>query len=257
MEIINMSQFLLRIYGDSLSLPRHSEGVTYKKSWPELLKNGFHQKGSGTEVSLYNRSFSDATSERILQTYRSDSFYFGRPGGDIVIFQCGVVDCAPRPIPQRLRNIISKLPNVMRVPIVRFIHVRRALLQSCGFTWRIVKPDPFLNAITTTLKMMAEDFPRVYVINIAPTTSGIEEHSPGFSSSILMYNELIAQAVTTVAKRNITLLNVHEKICHLPDGVETAILKSDGHHLTLAGHKLYADAILEAEHNVDNVLHIR
>jgi hypothetical protein len=129
-------KFLIRIYGDSLSLPRVSEGVYYLDSYPELLAKRIKELHPGTTVHLYNRSLGGAKILQIENLYREDSFFFGRNGGDIMVLQCGIVDCAPRPIPDKVRSAISKAPEFFKSPIIHLLHAWRRRILNTGFVWR-------------------------------------------------------------------------------------------------------------------------
>ena len=56
-------RFLIRVYGDSLSLPRVSERVAYYQTYPEMLAAAWRQSLPDAEVHLYNRSFSGASAK--------------------------------------------------------------------------------------------------------------------------------------------------------------------------------------------------
>jgi hypothetical protein len=240
-------KILIRLYGDSVSMPREAEGVRYFECYGELLASGLRRISSGTEVYLYNRSFSGPKITDIYETCRSDRYFFGAAGNDIAILQCGIVDCAPRPIPPKVRSIIARLPVVARDLIVSFIHRHRALMLRSGLIWRVTPPQVFLDAMIETLKLMAPVFSRVYVVNIAPTTPATEAHSPGFSESIDHYNTLIKHALAAVAAPNANLIDVHDRILSLSQPVDRFISQIDGHHITVGAHQLYADLILEHE----------
>jgi hypothetical protein len=239
--------FLVRVYGDSLSLPRQSEGVHHSQTYPELLVAALKHQAPEAEITIYNRSYSDANDVRLSETYRSDAFYFGRPGGDIAILQCGIVDCAPRPLPSKVRSIVSRLPAPIRDRIVSFIHANRASMLRSGLIWRVTPPKLFLDTFTATLKLAAPDFSRIYVINIAPTTPATEARSPGLSESIRHYNSLIAEAVCAAAATNMSVIDVHKIISSQPGEIEDFVSRIDGHHISAAAHRLYADAILAHE----------
>src|SRR4051812_21359935 len=86
------------VYGDSLGMPRASDGISYDRTYAELLRETCEDLIPGMQVDLYNRSRSAGTVVSLCDAYREDMIYFGRPGG-VLIVQCGVCDCAPRPVP--------------------------------------------------------------------------------------------------------------------------------------------------------------
>ena len=120
------------------------------------------------------------------------------------------------------------------------------MLQS-GLIWRVTPPKLFLETLTATLKLAALDFSRIYVINIAPTTAATEARSPGLSESINQYNTLIETAVRAVAAPNMRVIDVHKLISSASGQIEDFVSPVDGHHISAAAHRLYADAILACE----------
>lgn len=240
-------RFLVRVYGDSLSMPRHSEGVRYFETYPFLIETARRAQFPGERVTTYYRAFADASSERLLTTYRSDAFYFGPLAGDVGILQCGIVDCAPRPLPPKVRSVVSRLPEGLRRSIVSGVHRNRAKMLRAGLLWRVTPPDIFLNSMKALVKEMSETFLRVYVINIAPTTEATEARSPGLSESIGKYNELVRIAVSAAAEPNTKLIDVYRLVSSSPDPMEQFVSSTDGHHILAKAHRVYADAILDHE----------
>jgi lysophospholipase L1-like esterase len=115
-----------------------------------------------------------------------------------------------------------------------------------GF-WRNIKPERFAAVYRQLLTKAVPEFDRVYAINIAPTNTAMEEHSPGLSKSIQIYNQLIKQAAESADASNLHLIDVHAAISAGKEGTDHYIIKSDGHHITQAGHDLYASLILACE----------
>jgi hypothetical protein len=236
---------LIRVYGDSLSMPRSFIGVPFRKTYAEQVSQACEEIWAA-RVYLYNRARFDATIAMVAEDYRRDSINFGNPGGRILIVQCGVCDCAPRPIPPRLRAAINHVPGPLRSKIVDGLHRNRAQIQRFRL-WRNTSPDEFTAKYHQLLTQASAEFERVYAINIAPTNAAIEAHSPGFSASIVMYNALIEQAVTSVQRPNIELVDVYHAILDRPESINHYIVEADGHHITASGHDLYARLIIEKE----------
>lgn len=235
-----MSQLLLRIYGDSLSLPRASVGIGYRDTYPELVLA--RCRSLNTPVALYNRSDGGAAVTDLQARFVADSGYFGESADDVAIIQAGIVDCAPRPIPYWLRQQISKLPGHARAPIIRVLHHNRARFIRAGRTWRRTTPTVFGRTMRTWVHDAAQRCAHVYVINIMPTFDAIERHSPGFNKSVSLYNGLIADAVAG-SGAHVTLVDVHAHTLAAPDGLDRWVHPGDGHHLTVAGHQMYADQL--------------
>jgi hypothetical protein len=248
---INRESFILiRVYGDSLGMPREFDAIPFYCTYTEILKQKLELIRSGKQICLYNRSNGGWSIKSLWAHYQSDSTYF-RPGkGDVLIIQCGIVDCAPRPVPSFLRRIISLLPKRINYAVAELLHNYRPNILRSGFSWRHCMPQEFKSILIKWLTTAKEDFDRVYVVNIAPTNEAIEAHSPGLTSSIKLFNKLIFKSIKSVAAKNVYLMDVHEAISHSASGISMFINEKDGHHITLEGHKLYAQMIAtnEAEH---------
>lgn len=221
--------------------------MPYDRVYAELLADMLQSASPDRRVYVYNRSFSGATITSIGETCHSDSFFFGSSGNDVMILQCGIVDCAPRPLPGKVRSLLSRLPEKQRNKVVRFIHRNRARILSSGLSWKITPPQKFAAELKALLAKVSREFSRVYVINIAPTTPETDAHSPGLSGSLVEYNAILQDTVERLALSNVTLIDVHRRIESEPEGISRFISQIDGHHITPAAHQLYADAILEYE----------
>ncbi len=242
------TNFLIRVYGDSLSLPRSPNGIHFIDTYAELVKNECGVIWDSKEIHLYNRSRGGGNVVRLFSEYKDDCYYFGAPhGGDICIIQCGICDCAPRPLPEPLRDCVGRMPAFLRDRIINVLHRYRAPIMQSGISFRQVPPELFSKVYQEWLASAVVNFSRVYVFNIAPTTDRTETHSPGFSASIKLYNGLIQEAVSLCSKANLFLLDVNSAILARRNGIAECVNSDDGHHITVAGHDLYARLLLERE----------
>lgn len=234
---------LLRVYGDSLSLPRPADGIGYGDVYPELIRDALEAAG-GVRVSLWNRSRGGAPVSDLFQAYIHDSGYFPADVGSIVVIQCGIVDCAPRPIPPSVRERISRLPVALRWVVAKFLHFSRPILLRLGFRWRATELEVFAGVLSAWLHKASSGATRVYVINIAPTPANVDAHSPGLADSIVAYNRVIND---TAVRNGATVVDVFAAIADDKEEPATYVNPVDGHHITPRGHRLYADLILAAE----------
>jgi lysophospholipase L1-like esterase len=239
-------RLLVRVYGDSLSLPRFSDGIMCYQTYPELFCESLRISEPEILISLYNRSKQAATAPALAADCQQDYSYFGPTESQIIIIQCGICDCAPRPLPPWIRRQLAKLPTLFSAPIVRFLHNNRSRLLKRGCSWCEVAPETFRSVMRQWLTHVVPAAERVLVINIAPTLSHTEEHSPGLSASIQAYNRLIAEAVSSVPAPNVDLIDTYREILTCPGGVESCINSKDGHHITAAGHRLYSRLLVSA-----------
>ncbi len=243
--------FLIHVYGDSLSLPRNADGVPFNLTYPELLKDKCQEKYTNKKVYLYNWSRGDATIETVNKEFKRESFYFTRIS-NVLIIQVGVCDCAPRPIPERLKRYIGATAPFMKRRLISFIHNNRAKIQRVGIKWQYVRPEIFSPTYNEFITDALKEFERIYIINIAPTTPKIEKHSPGFQASINMYNQLIAAEIKKIDQPNVYLIDINKLISSQAEPIENFINEKDGHHITVASHKLYTEAIWEIEKKIQD-----
>lgn len=232
---------LIRVYGDSLGMPRLGDQIPYHATYAELLSEECRRLYPGKEVHLYNRSRGAGTVRSLIADYLQDTSYFGTGETDILVIQCGICDCAPRPIPPAARTAVGKLPGPLRKTVIAGLHNNRSWLVRLGPPWREVRASSFLKTYKYWLQQAAGQCGQVFAINIAPTTNEIESHSPGLQKSIELYNRLIAQAVQEAEATNVVLVDAYGAI-HA-SGSAQYVNQEDGHHLTLRGHELYGDLL--------------
>ncbi len=238
------SDVLIRIYGDSLSLPRAFDGIGYAQTYAELVRRQLGDRLAPSNVGLYNRSSGGDSIDGLYARYLHDCSYFGPNSNQLLVIQCGIVDCAPRPVPRGVRWLISRLPGPLRVPIVRLIHRARPYLLSAGISWRFTSGRRFSSVLSRWLAHAIEQGAHVYVVNIAPTVPAVDDHSPGFAESIIEYNDRIARAVATARSSSLHLIDVYGAITDSGD-LARYVNNADGHHITGEGHELYARLILQ------------
>jgi len=234
---------LIRVYGDSLSLPRASDGIAYDDTYPEIVRRQL-AIWAETPIALYNRSYGGATIADLKRVCDYDSTYFGDID-EIVILQLGIVDCAPRPLGPTLRYFVGRLPYRIKHKTIRFLHNNRAKILRAGLGSRFTSPTTFEKLYREWLRTICQRRSVVYILNIAPTLPHIEEHSPGLMASIRLYNATISTLVSEIPANRPILIDVHEAIMSL--GAARCIHPDDGHHITSTGHRLYADLILAEE----------
>lgn len=236
-----MSELVLRVYGDSLSMPRIGDGIPCNVTYPELAKLELEKVGH--VVRLYNRSRGGVTIRELAEQSQSDSTYFGEADRTVFVIQCGVVDCAPRPVPPTVRDGISKLPGRVRRRVIEFLHSHRSQLVRLGPPWRETAPDAFRKTLSAWLASTASEGLRTYIFNVVPTTEEMDSHSPGFSASIRLYNDMLRTAVS--GSERARLLDVHTAISTDPGGMARYVNPSDGHHISAEGHLLYSRMLLD------------
>lgn len=230
------------VYGDSLALPRATDGIGYLDTYGEIVRAAL-QADQDSAVALYNRAKGGAPIRRIYSDWVEDATYFGRLPQSMTIIQTGIVDCAPRPIPAAVRRGVGVLPAPFRKGVVRILHNNRARLIEAGPTWRTTSPGRFASTLRRWLTELSSFTDQTYVLTIAPTTAGMDDHSPGLAESIDLYNAVIRR-LAAEAGIDTHVVDVFALI-QGAGGPSAHINQHDGHHLTKSGHALIADAILE------------
>lgn len=232
---------VVKIYGDSLSLPRTQDGIDYGDEFALLIQKEISDV-SGVPPIVYNRSRGGTTVRDLASSYREDRHYM--PGGGIVVIQCGVVDCAPRPLPSFLRKLLGYAPGFFRRPAVNFLHENRARILKAGLGTRLTSQREFGRAMKKWLSDAVLSEELILVVNIAPTIEPVETHSPGFQRSIDDYNFEIKKAVDETASPKVLLIDVN---CAIRESGEVTdfVNRDDGHHITAKGHSLYAGLLME------------
>lgn len=173
--------------------------------------------------------------------YERDKFYIGKSG--ILIIQSGVVDCAPRPLPLFLREIVSVSPSFIKWRITRFLHNNRAKILKAGLGTRPTPPKKYEKILKKWLESALSTEMLILVINIAPNTDEIEKHSPGFRKSIDYYNTIISSTIAEINDSKIFLIDINKRIKEIDKETKFLINQKDGHHITKDGHKLYSEIL--------------
>jgi len=243
----------VRIYSDSLALPRQGS-VAFSERYITILKQWWIRQKEYEDIELVDRSMGGQSIVTLYDMYRQDITYFGSEG-DILIIHTGIVDCAPRPVPTRIRNIISGLPKFLKDPAIRFLHNHRSKIQKSGLMWKHVNPEEFSAYYSAFLKNAADNFSRIYCISIAPTNPATELHSPGYSASVAEYNTIIKNCILNADNKNVNYIDIHMVIVNEYLKIDSYILPEDGHHLTPLTHRLIADNIIQVELSHHSQLH--
>lgn len=242
-----MKETCILVYGDSVSMPRMKEGVMWHDLYAEKLRFWLEGQQPGVKVYLVNRSRGAARIGDLYRDFFNDYTYFDSVGDKILIIQSGIVDCAPRPIPDWFKSFISRLPSFVKLGIIRFLHKNRANLLRNGFKWRATSPFVFRSVFERWLRFAAGRFSRIYVLSILPTTGKIEMHSPGYGKSVMVYNAIMKNAIRRIGGSNIHFLDLHSVLSSQPEILDSVLNSQDGHHITAAGHTLFFKALAERE----------
>lgn len=202
----------LLILTDSLALPRLvPEACTYQDTWPSLIKMNF-------DFEVHQVSIGGATSQILLRQAEYHQAFLP----DVVVVQCGIVDCSPRfatafemEIVKRIPVVRNWLPGVLNKPNIRKIR-------------RITYVNK--HQFHSNLKRLKSKFSsaRFIMIGITSATKEYEIILPGVSSNIAEYNNIMASL-------DAEFISLSE----LP----RAGLMSDLHHINAIGQKYIFDRL--------------
>jgi len=233
---MNNNKFLnLYIYSDSLAFRRIGQSQDLSFTYPFILKE-LVETNLAIKTNLVLRGGGGLTVKQIREIVEQDSGYFG--GDDqtlnIAILQCGIVDCAPRPITYVLSPFLRSLPVVGPKILAVLVKHRRGLQNLCSYN--VTSKGRFKKEYASIIYTCHSVQIRTLAVGMPLPSFSIEHRSPGFRRSANIYNELIRDVIP-------------ESFCdieqHMTESLRESLLLSDGHHLTEAGHRFYAEKLLE------------
>lgn len=245
-----MNDMLIRIYGDSISLPRYTQGIDLLDTWPEKLRKMFEEY-SGGNVSIFNRSLGGGSIKEIFKIYSRDAGYFDGSNSTVIFF-LGIVDCAPRPIPKWTRMLVGKLPWARRQMIVKFLHNNRSRIQKIKY-YNITSKQKFKSLYEKMVELAGAQGNQVLLVSIGPVSDNMKRHSFGLEKEINAYNNII---------KNICASHDNAKMIAIQDNLlykeycskyqDSEIFLNDAHHYTNLGNEMVAKIIFRALINMCN-----
>jgi len=236
-----MKESLVLVYGDSLCLPRVTDHVAVGDTYPELLAD--YQAARGFKARVYSRGEGGRTINDHWARYNNDRYFFPPSPDDLLIIHAGMVDCAPRPLPQKWRRRLERQPGFIRQPIVSFIKNNRPFLLKRGFVFYKTDPPIFKQRIEKWLDHAAKLYPHIFVIAVPPIGQAAEDLSPGWRNNIVLYNQLMADAVAR-HQRGVYFVPLYDALSRSEEKFNDCISPLDGYHLLKKGHQLIRDLIV-------------
>lgn len=227
---------VVRVYGDSISMPRCSEGVMVEDSWPSLLEDYLREAGWKSPRVL-NRSLGGATVREIKALFDRDAFYYkSQPG--VVVFRFGIVDCTPRPIPLWLRDILARNPLNLSQPIISFLHRHRTAMIKRKF-FQNTDVDLFSKMYRQVVQAAVSDGNWCVCMGIGPVSQKMEVRSPGLLREMARYNKSIESYAAEYQC-------LYAPIDAVFSADRESVLLNDGHHNSKAGNMLAARYVAQA-----------
>jgi len=171
------------ILTDSLSIPRE-EFKEWEKLYISLLKKRF------PNLEFIYFAFGKATTSLFVQQV---SRYYKYIEPDIVILQCGIVDCTPR----FLKQIESQIINKLKLNFIFNDKVKTFIRKHRNYCY--VKPVQYEDNIMRLKKFFPKaDF---FTIGILPANDAYEKKIEGISAIIDKYNS-ISEKTTNLIDMN-------------------------------------------------------
>jgi lysophospholipase L1-like esterase len=236
-----MKESLVLVYGDSLCLPRIADHVAVGDTYPELLAD--YQASRGLKARVYSRGEGGKTINDHWARFTNDRHFFSPGPDDLLIIHAGMVDCAPRPLPQKWRRRLERQPGFLREPIVSYIKNNRPFLLKRGFVFYKVDPPTFKQRIEEWLNQATKLYSHIAVIGIPPIGQAAEELSPGWGENIVLYNQLMSEAVKRHPK-GVYFVPLHAALSQSREKFNDCVSSLDGYHLSKKGHQLIRDLIV-------------
>lgn len=229
------SPFLnLFVYSDSLSFRRPGQSHDLRFVYPAVLKELVESR-LGVRVNLVVRGSAGAALPQVRAIVVQDTGYYGGTDDvlNIAVIQAGVVDAARHPFTYKLAPLLRKIPVLGERVIAALVPHRRRL--QLMWSYCQTSKGTFVKEYNRIVATCRRGAMRPIAVGMPLPTAAIEKRSPGFRRSVVEYNALIKAAVP-------------EAFCDVEarftEATRDQLLLEDGHHLSEAGHRLYAEALL-------------
>jgi lysophospholipase L1-like esterase len=223
------------VAADSLALPRRKpEAVGFYEVWPTLLEARLMDLGISARI--LNHGQRGLTLPVLVQRF-DDIIGFWE--SDVVIFQVGIVDCAPRLFGPRQQSVLSSwlFPRFLsRLVIGAASRFRRQIITARPWI-RFTPPNLFRRSLAELAVCLKDSSAKVIVLPILGTFPEHERRSPGYTESVQLYNAAWREWCEQCGH---TFLE-YEKLFGQME--ISQVVASDGHHLTPSGNRDIAEAL--------------
>lgn len=220
------------VFADSLSLPRIEDGdvVNWEDTWAYLLKKKLSEDKPNIEV--INCGARARVSDSLIKHDYQEHIQFKKP--DTVIVQVGIVDCAPRIISLKEKDILNSkfIPRMFRESLIRYRKKNKQKIIARAPLKRVyTSPIDFkrnLQQFISKIKSEQRNIDLIF-IPIVANIPFMEESSPSYGSNIDLYNRIIKELAD---KEGLKFLNLSRDFWETP-----SFYCSDGYHLSSKGNR--------------------
>jgi len=209
---------------DSLAFPRSTpEKVNYEETYLCQLKSTF------INVDFIHVGYSGVTTGDLMNLLVA---YWDTLQPDIIIFHCGIVDCAPRALTKIEGQIVRRIPVFNKIigKIVKknskFLRKKRKITYTSPLQFKKYLTE-IINHFNTA---------KTIAIEIAPIPDIYEEKAPGIKLNQTDFNNILKE----IGISYVTSAGLNEKD-----------LMSDLHHLNKEGHEKVFNSLKEIINNLD------
>lgn len=173
------------IIGDSLSMPRLEENISYENTYAYKLS----QKKDEYDVICRSVRANDTRKQTSRQSIYDDLSVFNP---DVVIVHLGIVDCAPRLFGKKEMFLLSLLPKKIQNIIISPLSRKRFLITKQR-PKVYVKINEFKHNLSILVGEIKKHTNEIIFISIAATNRSNIERSYGIVKNIGDYNEVIKE----------------------------------------------------------------
>ena len=216
----------IMIITDSLGLPR--DNMPIEKTWVELVLAGIPTGSDARAYTFMERA-------QLMETVGNDrlsNIQLLKP--DILLVQCGVVDCLRRVFPKKILSRIQLFPGIRALAhkLAQRHHYRLTKLYAA----RDTTPEAFQKSVENILGAMKVHGGRTAFIRIADAGDALKRRIYGAEGDIRRYNAMLE----SVQGEGAAFLDPY-----VGRAANDCTAAEDGHHLSELGHGLVAECVLE------------
>ena len=208
------------ILTDSLAFPRSDpEHLPYEGTYVSLLKESY------PHIDFIHYGHGGST---IVNLFEYSKYFHDTIDPDLVFIQCGIVDCAPRALPFTEQQIIKRLPiiNKFLVYLVKRFSNKLRSVRKISYTSKDIFED-YIDIFERTFK-------NVVWIDIMPPPDDYQKQIPNILTSVNDFNSVF-----------------HTRAHIATSDFKESDIMTDGHHLSLSGHKKLALLMVESIEHLD------
>ena len=228
-------------YADSLAMPRPDLGVSWEDTWPHRLGGLLRQRGVDAEIINRGRRARTAASLTGQEPY--ENVVWLQP--DVVALQIGVVDCAPRIISRREKQVLNLpgFPSRVRDALIERRKARRPQITARDPLAKVYTPPADFRRYISDFGALVETMdpqPELLVVPVVVDWQPMERKTPGYTENVIRYNKILQRFCEAPRRRFVQVPQLMED-----DASLRQMFCSDHYHLSAAGNHELAQAVAD------------